>query len=401
MVLSGLVTGIEKRIFMCYGLILLTVALICCMRRSTPLLQEREDIGLGSEAVTIDWNNRSFYHFYFIPLNSGIYTVHTAYQATRDLEIVANEWWESPGQIRHSPVPLRATDNYQFFNIYVEGNEALCNITVRETEDTPHFTPAEIQLLLQYRPVLTASYYAIRTAIPFMILFFIGVLVYYIRRSRDREKCAMMILLLGVAAVICLPLLTNVVFEAEGTRASMQHIASGSMILMIPAAAAHRLGIPLFQCYLAYIGMINVLTVFISFSCFSRITGSRQAGLFGSVIYSTCPLLFHIVYGTAAISAFSAAPFLPPIVLICHKLLQEYSRTGRRGQPRRTVPGTFPGKHAASLRRTVLLQFLMVCVALFFLSHAVLISLDLEKNVNQRNELNAVDVKGTLTVQDE
>lgn len=346
-------------VFAGYCLLVFVVAIICCAVRVSPLLAERDDIVLGHEAVSVDWNERSYYNFNFVPLEKGIYTAFLTYQTGTDLEIYAKEWWESTGTVMHSSVIAYAVDNHQHFNIYVEGAEALCNFTICETEGAAQFRPIEIQLRLQYRTALTVSYYITRTLIPFFLLILAGALVFYFVQNEDKEKNIIIMLLIGITLVICIPAFAEHVYAANDTEFHMQRIARLSealfygdlqyrltpgyfgeygqpmgvfygMVLMIPSAALYRLGMPLWQCYQAYIVQINLLTVLIGYYAFRRIADSRQGGLYGCAIYASSQWLFHRAYDTAAIGEFSAMPFMPLLVLGFYELFCDRFRESRR-----------------------------------------------------------------------
>lgn len=171
-------------------------------------------------------------------------------------------------------------------------------------------------------------------------------------RCKDRQVNRVAVVLAGIALVISLPLFAESIFEAPDTTYHLERISylrdamfNGDiqyrlqpgyyggygcpmgiyygMLLMIPFAALHKLGVPLWQCYQGYIGFINILAVGIGYYCFRKIAGSRQAGVYGCIVYVTSYWFFQRAYLTAGIGEFSTFPFLPLLVLGFHELFTD------------------------------------------------------------------------------
>lgn len=101
-----------------------------------------------------------------------------------------------------------------------------------------------------------------------------------------------------------------------------------------PAAVLRLIGFDLAFCYKAYIVFVNLLTVGIAYYSFRGIFGSRQAGLFGSAVYTLSLYRLYNIYTRGAVGEFTAMAFLP---LICWGLTRVFSSDEKIAGERKTV----------------------------------------------------------------
>ncbi|MBQ9332811.1 MAG: hypothetical protein IJS12_00565 [Lachnospiraceae bacterium] len=86
-------------------------------------------------------------------------------------------------------------------------------------------------------------------------------------------------------------------------------------LFLYPSAILHMMGLPLWQCYVFYVGYISLLTAIISCYAFSRMTGNMNIGFAGSVLYTLSAWRLNDVYLRAAAGEYAAMAFLPLIAL--------------------------------------------------------------------------------------
>lgn len=86
----------------------------------------------------------------------------------------------------------------------------------------------------------------------------------------------------------------------------------GDVFLYIPALL-RVMGVSIQGAYKFYIFFINMLTVFISYYCFSKMS-SRKIGLLCSIVYSSNIYRLNDIYTRAAVGEYTAITFLPLVV---------------------------------------------------------------------------------------
>ena len=82
------------------------------------------------------------------------------------------------------------------------------------------------------------------------------------------------------------------------------------IFLYIPALL-RLIGVPVVAAYKAYIWLVNLITVIISYRCFYRISGSRYLGAIGAFVYTTSNYRLLDLYIRAAVGEYTALIFLP------------------------------------------------------------------------------------------
>lgn len=94
-------------------------------------------------------------------------------------------------------------------------------------------------------------------------------------------------------------------------------------ILMYLPAFLHLCGVNLQESFVAYIVIINLLSVYFSFHTFKLIGQSRLCGYAGCILYSCSVEHLYRLYGPGHIGAYGAWVFYPLIVLAFYLLLAE------------------------------------------------------------------------------
>ncbi|AOZ97370.1 hypothetical protein [Butyrivibrio hungatei] len=136
--------------------------------------------------------------------------------------------------------------------------------------------------------------------------------------------------------------LRRIAFTAEGLRSGQfpVHILPGwdngygyaagvgyGDLLIYPSAILIILGFTLQMAYKFYIFLTNVLSVFISYFAFKKISGNERVGLFSSVLFTLIGFRLHSIYSGATVGEFGAFTFLPLVIL---GLWEIYSKKSKK-----------------------------------------------------------------------
>ncbi len=100
-------------------------------------------------------------------------------------------------------------------------------------------------------------------------------------------------------------------------------------LLLYPSAILFSLGFSLQFAYKCYIFLTNVLTAFISYYSFKRISGKDKIGLFCSALFTLMGFRLHSIYTGATVGEYGAYTFLPLVLL---GLWDIYNRNHKRGE---------------------------------------------------------------------
>lgn len=93
----------------------------------------------------------------------------------------------------------------------------------------------------------------------------------------------------------------------------------GDLFLYVPALLYNCM-VPLYVCYQVYAIMMNVLTSFISYYCFRRVTGEKLLAMLGAALYTLCSFRLISLTVRAAVGEYSAMTFLPLVLLGMHEI---------------------------------------------------------------------------------
>ncbi len=86
-------------------------------------------------------------------------------------------------------------------------------------------------------------------------------------------------------------------------------------ILLYPEAVLHRLGLPLWQCYIVFVALISLLTALVSYFCFKEISRDDRTAMLATAAYMLAPWRLNDIYVRAAAGEYAAMAFLPLIAL--------------------------------------------------------------------------------------
>ncbi|WP_189260229.1 hypothetical protein [Pseudobutyrivibrio ruminis] len=96
----------------------------------------------------------------------------------------------------------------------------------------------------------------------------------------------------------------------------------GNIFLYIPAALFIA-GLPLWRVYNIFVILVNVATVLVGFTCFSKIFKSSRYGLLAIYIYTLAGYRLSNVYMRTAVGEFTAMIFIPLVLYGVYKLYFE------------------------------------------------------------------------------
>ena len=86
-------------------------------------------------------------------------------------------------------------------------------------------------------------------------------------------------------------------------------------IFLYPSALLYNMMVPLQLAYKIYAVGVNIATAWVSYYCFSAITGSKRYGMFGAALYTLSAYRLINLYLRAALGEYTAMVFLPVILL--------------------------------------------------------------------------------------
>lgn len=323
-----------------------------------PLALPRPDIVLGSTDITPHWDERSFFYFSDILLNRGIYTLQLTGSTQEYLELQITGDGNILVHCDLTGVPVGQTR--QEARIHVKQDRARIGIDLFSKEESEQFIPADIDIRLTYRPLLSVSCH---TVYFLFVICAATVILLLFRRTRENEEahdsslCLYALILLTV--FLCAPYLRGYTPQGPDTPFHLSrivHIAEeissfripprfsaeaysgygypvsifyGGLFLVFPATL-YLLGVPLWLCYNAFVCLIFLAAVAISFVSFRAITRNKWYGLLFTAVYAGSHRLIHNQLERAAIGESAAMAFMPLVLLGVFLLLQG-RETERRG----------------------------------------------------------------------
>lgn len=162
--------------------------------------------------------------------------------------------------------------------------------------------------------------------------------------SARRRALRLPLILLGITAVACLPLLSSQLYSGHDLCYHMQRITATAaemsygqfpvrittdtlngygyinplcyceLFLLLPALL-YNAWLPMRVCYQVYVFAVTLATCGFSYLCFAKIFGSRRAGVLGSALYTLSAYRLVCVYFRAAVGEYTAMTFLPLVLL--------------------------------------------------------------------------------------
>ena len=323
-----------------------------------PLAIPRQDIVAGNAEMTPHWDERCFYYFDDIVLNRGIYTLRLTCEAEEDLAFQITGDGKILVNCDLSDIPAGQTQQEARF--YVKHDKTRIDIELFSKEENERFLPVELEMRFIYRPRTSVSCYTV------YFLFAVcatAVIWLFYRRSREGDSfdsalCLYALILLTV--FLCAPYLRRYIPQGDDTPFHLSrivHIAEeissfripprisaeayagygyplsifyGGLFLVLPALL-YLLGVPLWLCYNAFVCMIYLAAVSISYYTFRTITRSRWYGLFFTSLYAGSYRLIHNQLSRGAIGEGAAMAFIPLVFLGVFMLLQKEGEQQRKG----------------------------------------------------------------------
>ena len=135
-------------------------------------------------------------------------------------------------------------------------------------------------------------------------------------------------------------------------------------IFYVIPAVLHILGLGLGSAYKWTVAFFHLMTALIADVCFRKVSGKREAGLIGSMLYTWCLYRCSEVYLTGDLGATAAWTFLPLIVLGLTRLYEESDTERIKSTAWMCLWG---GLSLTALSSMVILSAVTVMMLLFFL----------------------------------
>ena len=274
-------------------------------------------------------------------LGRGIYEISVTYESLYGTGMasanrVENTGWHS---LYSDNVPLQSGENELSFRIY--SNHAPQKVFVRlafPNEDRGDYLLVR-NITIRPESVSVAAC-AVITGI---VLFLTDICVIMFVRKKKQISGKLCFSLGVVTFIACYPLFTDYLlwgddlsFQlmriegiADGLSAGMfpvkiqpswcdgngyaVGVMYGDIFLYLPAVL-RLAGVTVQGAYRIYVCLINLLTVIISFLCFTGISGSRKTGLMGCALYTLALYRLTDVYTRAAVGEYTAMSFYPLIL---------------------------------------------------------------------------------------
>lgn len=322
------------------------------------------DIPLRSSSGEYDDGDENFFsteypvsRYWFLgrtgPLTSGVYTITVYYNAQGDHYNISCD----TGSIDGKAYPAVYAESYTLSGLYhsfeyrIWVNSSIDNLNIRigcgEDEEMEEFFEGDsslyvdkIEIVRDYRE--TVFYRFIRFA---LLLFFVdAVIAVFWNLRRIKENIYVVLGLTCIFMVSSLSVMAK--FSTEGHDSGFHFarivglsgallsgnlpvriqpdwlhgygyaasVCYGDVLLYIPAIL-YALGAPLLYVYKLYVLLINAGTLFISYLCFRKISGSKYIGIACSALYCLSITRLLNMYLRAAVGEYSAFMFLPLILL--------------------------------------------------------------------------------------
>lgn len=270
-----------------------------------------------------------------ITLKKGSYIASVTYESSMEGAKV----YQDNDYVTMNEQVLEAGNTYASFSLWADGDTATSfkfsyNGGVRTIS---RFTIVPTHA---YARVSTLCRLIFLAVLDLLILFRLGVL------PTGRVGCSSRILYAGLTALIIfqsMPLYTGFLFSghdlpfhlcriqgiADGLSSGQfpvkiypsllqgqgyaNGVFYGDLFLYIPAVL-RLFGFTLQTSYQIYVLLVNIVTVLISYRCFSHIFGNRMCGFLGSALYSLNLYRMTNLYTRAAVGEYTAMAFLPLIL---------------------------------------------------------------------------------------
>ena len=274
----------------------------------------------------------------------GIYAVEVDYDSDCEGIIqVTPEGERNLWSVDHSVAYMRDYANHAKSLFRVDQDGGRISVSIYPVQEDLKFSLERVVIVR--KRLASATYSALRILFAALILYAIAAFVYSaLNKAMDRNK---KLLFMGIFLLWFVSMfgfmegylpgghdvdfhLTRIAGLADGIRSChfpvriyMDYVNDygyplGIMygdLFLYPSAILHILGLPLWQCYVFYVGYISLMTAIISCYAFTQMTENTNIGFIGSALYTLSAWRLNDVYIRAAAGEYAAMAFLPLIVL--------------------------------------------------------------------------------------
>lgn len=291
-----------------------------------------------------DFDGNSDYALYgpYMTLGKGYYTVEIDYDTDYEcrMDVHSNKFAD---YVVSSDIILKEHSTHKRFNIRIKDDVDDFELRVKYNG---------IGALKVYGITITENTIGIKTSAFVAFLTVIVLTACYLLRQKIKQNQYTLAALAAITVLSCVPEMTQgmcmghdgafhllrIEGLAEGLRSGifpvrMQSnwmegygypvsIYYGDILLYIPALL-RIVGFSVTQSYKAYLFLINLGTVLVSYGCFHKIVKNNRAALLGTVAYSFATYRLTNVYVRLAVGEYSAILFLPLVFLAVYQIYTE------------------------------------------------------------------------------
>lgn len=333
---------LHKKLFNRYIFVLLYIitAIILSFIYASPYSTCKEDIIYDSNSLTSSAESPLNFFVHNMPLDKGIYTV--SYNYSTNSMCFADIYSDvSDSDILSETVFLENHKTHIEHRLYVK-KDTITSLNIRIFDEKNSLSLTEFKIKYNETSTLVCSF--IISMLFFSLILLFVLFTYDFVKKFDASARIRSLLFIAVFFIICIPVFfysstyahdnvyhfSRISGIAEGLKSGVfpvrlhqgtyydhgypSGIYYGDLLLYLPALL-HLAGFPLFTVYKTYIVFVNILTLYSSYTCFSILTKDKNAGAFGSLMYSTSTWYIIDVYLRSAVGEFTAMSFLPFVVL--------------------------------------------------------------------------------------
>ncbi len=321
--------------------------LICLVLTATAFKSDYETgsddpVYAGDIDMTADYGQSGF-DIPAMEIDRGIYALTMAYE-TNGFATLAFDSDGSAGDVGVTETLLTPYSGYAEPYVYVYRDGI--HLSGRISANNPDTSLKLVVLSLRRMRKLSAAYTALRLIAMFAVLYLAIFVIRLGGRKASVSVDANMIKLLTVTVISMAGFIPGIMgryiaggHDIEAHMGRIAAIADGlgmhvfpvrmyrffandygypmgvfyGDILLYPEAVLHRLGLPLWQCYIVLVALISLLTAIVSYLSFKAIAGNDRAALLATSVYMLSPWRLIDIYVRAAAGEYAAMAFIPLI----------------------------------------------------------------------------------------
>lgn len=245
--------------------------------------------------------------------------------------------------------------------LYINQSDSQFEIAIYPVQESDSFNVSHV-CVVRMR-VRSAVYRAFRMFVCFLVIYLISYVIFELRKgTKDKNNINNRLLIFGMFLLTLISMMGFMQSYIPGGQDAEFHLAriasiaevisSGSFpvriypcfvndygyplgimygdMFLYPSALLHLIGMPLWKSYVFYVAMISAITVIIANYSFGEMTGDRNIGFIGSVIYTLSIWRLNDVYIRAAAGEYAAMAFLPLVVLGFYKLFSNIDEDDKK-----------------------------------------------------------------------